>query len=87
MSNLEQALKNKFMAAGVISGNANQMNAATQGFGSGIANALNTYTNSLRNGFGSQFMQNMGATLGKGAGAAITGGFGNLSSGKSWTGK
>jgi hypothetical protein len=72
MSNLEQALKNKFMAAGVMSGNANQMNAATQGFGSGVANALNTYTHSLQNGFGGQFMNNLGASLGKGIGQNAT---------------
>ena len=71
LSNLSQALQNKWQALGMLQGQAGLQTPNISSFGSGANNALNTYSDSLTHGFGGQFMSNLGSSLGKSIGESV----------------
>jgi hypothetical protein len=73
LSNLSQMLSNKWNAIGALSGGAGQYGSQANMFGSEGSNALNTYSDALKSGFGGQFMSTLGKTLGSGLGMMGTG--------------
>jgi hypothetical protein len=80
ISNLQQALVNKFQAANLMSGNAATFAGNVGTFNSGANNALNQYVYASNQGFGNAFTTALGSSLGKGLGAGITGGLGTAAS-------
>lgn len=80
LSNLQQALYNKFNAASLVNGQAAQLTSPISSFNSGASNALNAYIQAANQGFGNAFTTAFGGALGKGLGTGITGGIGNTMS-------
>jgi hypothetical protein len=76
LSNLQQALNNKFNAASLINGQAATLTSPIGTFGAGANNALNQYVYASNQGFGNAFTSAFGSTLGKGLGAGLTGAIG-----------
>lgn len=74
ISNLQQALNNKFNALGLQSGQGAQLGSNIATFNSGANNALNDYVQASQNGFMSQFGRTLGQGLGGVFGAGIGGG-------------
>lgn len=81
LSNLQQALTNKFNAGSILSGNAATLN-GTQGVaGQGASSALGQYVAAKSiPGFGEQFSGALAKGLGSGVASFATGGFGSLGS-------
>lgn len=81
LQNAQQALANKFNALNLQSGNAATLT-GTQGVaGAGASSALSDFVKSSNTGFMSSFTNAFGGALGKGLGAAATGGAGTGLSG------
>ena len=78
LSNLQQAITNKFNAASLINGQSAQLTSPIATFGSGASNALNQYVQAANSGFGATFMHGLGGTIGQGLGTIATGGIGAL---------
>jgi hypothetical protein len=78
LSNLQQALINKFNAASLINGQAAQLTSPVSTFGSGANNALNQYVYAANQGFGNAFTSALGKGLGEGLGKIGTGAFGGV---------
>jgi hypothetical protein len=83
LSNLSQALTNKFNAASLINGQAAQLTSPISSFGSGAASALEQYVKASNQGFTSAFANAFGGALGKGFGQGIVGGVGQIMPGSS----
>ena len=82
LQSIMQAITNRFNAGSILSGNAATLNSPIGTFGSQSANALNQRValGSIP-GFGTMFLNSLGASLGSGLGSGATGGLGNLFSG------
>ena len=81
LSNLQQALTNRFNAASLMNGQAATLAGNVGTFNSGANSALNSYITAANSGFGAAFTQALGGTLGKGIGTIATGGVGGALSG------
>jgi hypothetical protein len=77
ISNLQQALTNKFNALGLQSGQGAQLGSNVATFNSGASNALNSYVNASQGGFMNQFGKSLGSSIGGAFGAGISGGLSN----------
>lgn len=77
IQNLQQALANKFNAAGIESGLSAQQGANIGTFTGGAGNALNNYVQASNTGFGNAFTTALGGSLGKGIGSLATFGVGS----------
>lgn len=64
LSNLQQALTNKFNAASLINGQAASLSNPISSFGSGASDALSNYVKAANSGFGAAFGQSFGGALG-----------------------
>jgi hypothetical protein len=75
ISNLQQALNNKFNALNVQSGQAAQVGQNINTFNNGANNALTDYTKASQGGFGNAMLgalgQSLGGSFGSGAGGGI----------------
>ena len=78
LSNLQQAITNKFNAASLINGQSAQLTSPIATFGSGASNALNQYVQAANSGFGATFMRGLGGAIGQGLGTMATGGLSAL---------
>lgn len=74
ISNLQQALNNKFNALGLQSGQGAQLGSNIATFNSGASNALNDYVQASQSGFLNQFGKALGQGMGGAFGAGISGG-------------
>jgi len=81
IQNAQQGIQNQFNAANIASGQTAQLGNDVGVFGQGANNALDEYVKAANSGFGAQFMQNLGGTLGQGIGKIATGGFGGAVAG------
>lgn len=78
ISDLQQALANKFNAASVEAGQAAQIGSNISTFSGAASNSLDQYVKAANTGFGNAFTTTLGTTLGKTAGAFATGGLTTL---------
>lgn len=78
MSDLQQALTNKFNAMSLQSGNAATLNSPIGTMGSMSSNAFNQYMQAKNSGFGASFMKSLGGGLGSGLASMATGGLGGF---------
>lgn len=74
ISNLQQALVNKFNSLSLQGGQAAQLGNNVQVFNSGASSALNDYVQASQGGFLNQFGKALGGSLGGAFGAGIGGG-------------
>lgn len=77
ISNLQQAINNRFNALNVQSGQSAQVGSNIGIFNQGASNALDQYVRASNTGFGANFMNSFGAGLGSGLASGFTGGIGN----------
>ncbi len=78
ISNLQQALNNKFNALGLQSGQGAQLGSNVATFNQGASNALGDYVKASQGGFGNAFLGSLGGTLGKGIAGFATGALGGF---------
>jgi hypothetical protein len=81
LSNLQQALNNKFNTASLLNGQGAMLANNVGTFNSGASNALNTYVQAANQGFGNAFTSAFGSSLGKGLGSLATFGLGSAAGG------
>ena len=78
LSNLQQAITNKFNAASLINGQSAQLTSPIASFGAGASNALGDYIQAANSGFGASLMKGLGSSIGSGIGSIATGGLSAL---------
>lgn len=77
ISNLQQAMTNKFNSLSLQSGQAAQLGSNVATFNNGANNALGDYVKASNSGFTTALDQGLGSSLGKAFGSGISGGISN----------